>query len=189
MNSLNISLNCHHKIQQMRKGEILNQIINFTWSILCITPVFWFWFQMGVNNMYFYAFIGISCVMGLLPQRVIDSFQFSSKTNFYKRLGVRFIKKFVQNGDLVASLNKNKPLHKTKNQYSNYLKTVEMYERYHIIALIFFTLTMIYALLNNQTTLSIIILISNILYNLCPILLQQYNKLRINKLIGVHLRD
>lgn len=173
----------------MQKGEILNQIINFTWSILCIGPVFWFWFQVGVNNLYFYVFIGISFVIGLLPQRVIDSFQFSTKTNFYKRLGVRFIKKFVQNGDLVASLNQNKPLYKTENQYRNHLKTVVMYERYHIIGLIFFTLTIIYAFIIGQTTLSITILISNILYNLCPILLQQYNKLRIKKFIGVQLRD
>ncbi len=168
----------------MIKREILNQIINFFWSILCIAPVFWFWFQMGINNLYFYLFMTISLIIGVLPQRILNSLAFSSKIKFYERFGVKYIKKFVQNGDIVNSLNSPNDIIKGKKYFMSYAKTIEMYERYHLICLIFFLLTTLHCIVSEQIKLSLIIIITNIFYNICPILLQQYNKLRLKKLFN-----
>lgn len=167
----------------MYKREILNQTINFTWSMLCIAPVFWFWFQMGVNNIFFYCITAISLIIGVLPQHIVNTLKFSSKIIFYKHFGVKYIKKFVQNGDIVTSLNRTSTIFKGKKYFRTYIKTVEMYERYHLICLIFFFLTMLYCFIYGQIILSGLVLITNMLYNICPILLQQYNKLRLRNLL------
>lgn len=167
----------------MRKREIINQTINLIWTILCMAPVCWFWFEMGVQNYFFYSFIIVSLITGVLPQRIINTLNLNSNRRFYERLGVKNIKKFVQNGDMVTSLDPYSKLIKSKKYLRGYKKSVEMYERYHLIGLIFFFLSMVYGFSKGYFLHSVYILISNIIYNICPILLQQYNKQRINKLL------
>ncbi len=169
----------------IQKREILNQAINFFWSILCIAPIFWFWFQEGINNLYFYLFMGLSIIIGVLPESVFNLLAFSSQRNFYERIGIKYIRKFVQNGDAVNSLNSTKTtVIKGKKYFRTYTKTIAMYERYHWICLTFFLLTTLYCFVSGHIKFGILILIANILYNFCPILLQQYNKIRLKKILN-----
>ncbi|WP_460685639.1 glycosyl-4,4'-diaponeurosporenoate acyltransferase CrtO family protein [Niabella aquatica] len=173
-------------VMAIQKRDIFNQAINFFWSILCLVPIFWFWFKEGINNIYFRLFLGIALIIGLLPRSILNLLTFSSQRNFYERLGVKFIRKFVQNGDAVNSLNHTKGIAnaKGKKHFRTYTKTIAMYERYHWICLTFFLLTTLYCFAYGYVKFGILISIANTLYNFCPILLQQYNKLRIKKLFN-----
>ena len=167
------------------KRDILNQIINFFWTTVCFTPVFWFWFQEGIDNIYFYVFLGASLLFGALPEKILNKFTLSADKKVYERYGVKFIRKFVQNGDIVNSRTNGlgAPSIKGKAKARNYLKTIAMYERYHWICLIFFLLTTIYDFLNGYLLFGFSILAANFLYNIIPIFLQQYNKIRIKKIV------
>ncbi|WP_374756104.1 glycosyl-4,4'-diaponeurosporenoate acyltransferase CrtO family protein [Dyadobacter frigoris] len=111
----------------------------------------------------------------------------SNIPQYYEKPGVKWIRKFVQNGDLVNRLFKKDntidTTIKNKNYAEKYLKTVSMYEKYHVICFVFFCLSGIFAIFKHKFVYFILIMAGNILYNLCPVILQQYNRARILRLI------
>lgn len=173
-------------MQKLYKRDILNQLINFFWTALCFAPVFWFWFQEGTPSIYFYLFLGFSLLFGAIPCKILNKLTVSTDKKDYEKYGIKFIRKFVQNGDIVKSHSKDKRDNsiKDKDQARGYLNTIAKYERYHWICLIFFLLTSIYGFLNGKFIFGFSILIANLFYNLIPILLQQYNRIRIKRLLG-----
>jgi hypothetical protein len=167
------------------KREILNQSINFFWTILCFAPVIWFWIKEGMD-FYFFLFLATSLIVGTLPPKIFNRFTLSSSSNFYESLGVKHIRKFVQNGDFVKTMTKTQQ-HLVINGVSKarqYLKTIAMYERFHWVCFTFFFFTAIRCFFAGHLKLGLAITTANIVYNLGSILLQQYNKLRIKKITG-----
>lgn len=160
----------------------MNQLINFFWTILGFAAVVAYWVSAGLSA-WFYLFIVLSVIPAFLSQKIFARFQISNNTKLYERLGVRFIRKFVQHGDIVNRLAmKNDPAYQVTRKRVNpegYLKTIMMYERYHSICLIFFLLTSGMAVAQGYYMQALIIMTSNIFYNFYPILLQQYNRIRI----------
>lgn len=167
----------------INKREILNQLINFFWTILCFAPVLSFWINDGIN-LYFYLSIVIALIFGILPVKILNRLMLSSNRKFYERVGVKFIRKFVQNGDVVKSMvnNRNRFIINGVFQAQQYLKTIAMYERFHWVCFTFFLLTAIRCFFNGYFKLGLAISATNVLYNLSTILLQQYNKIRIKKM-------
>jgi hypothetical protein len=164
--------------------SIMNQAINFFWTIFCMTPIVGFWMSNG-SVYWCYIFIGISIISLLIPARLL---QLSNNTKFYENLGVKVIRKFVQNGDLInRHIRKSNPQHnliKGRQNAAKYMQTVMMYERYHFLCFIFFMLTSGYAAMQHYYAYAGLILTANIIYNVCPILLQQYNRARL-----INIRD
>jgi hypothetical protein len=162
----------------------MNHAISFFWTTLCFIPIIGFW--MAANCMQLlYVVISISFFSLAIPAKVL---QLSRNPKFYEGLGVKFIRKLVQNGEYANRfIRKNNPqynLIKNKTQAERYIRTVKMYERYHFLCFIFFLLSAIYAVITLHYTFFTLILIANIIYNICPMLLQQYNGargLRLNK--------
>lgn len=161
----------------------MNHAVNIFWTILGFTPVIGFWAAADSMRLC-YMFIGISILSVLLPGRYL---QISNNPKFYTRLGVKWIRRFVQNGDVLnRSERKNNPQHKVIKGRSNalgYMHTVVIYERYHCMCILFFLLTTVYSIIKAQYPFTLIIIIANIIYNICPLLLQQYNRARIARLI------
>jgi hypothetical protein len=165
------------------KRALLNQFINFFWTILCFAPVLMFWINDGIN-LYFYSSIVIALIFGILPEKILNRLMLSSGRKFYERFGVKFIRKFVQNGDAVKSMtnNRNRFIINGVFQAQQYLKTIAMYERFHWVCFTFFLLTVIRCFFTGNFKLGLAISAANVVYNLCTILLQQYNKIRIKKM-------
>ena len=167
------------------KREILNQLINLFWTAFFFAPVLWFWIKEGIN-LFFGFSLAISLLIGILPEKILNLFVLSSGRKFYERLGVKRIRKFVQNGDMVNAMT-DKQKHssiKGKAQAQQYLKTIAMYERFHWICFTFFLLTTISCFLKGYIKLGIAIIAANLLYNAGTILLQQYNRIRIKSITG-----
>jgi hypothetical protein len=143
------------------KREFLNQLINFFWTAAGFAVVLMYWLKADSN-----------LVLG------------HPKT--YEQWGVKRIRQFVQNGDLVnkATANTEPGQNHVKDSRSRekYLRTIVMYERYHLICFAFFCLTALHAGFNGEARYALTIMLSNVLYNIAPILLQQYNRARILKL-------
>src|SRR4249919_2803283 len=85
------------------KKEILNQLINLFWTALFFTPVLMFWIKEGING-YFYFSLAIAILIGILPEKILNLFLLSSNRKYYEKLGVKSIRKFVQNGDMVNAI-------------------------------------------------------------------------------------
>jgi hypothetical protein len=160
----------------------MNQAINFFWTILCFIPVIGFW--MAANSMQLlYILILLSFLSLLIPAKVL---QLSRNPKFYEVLGVKFIRKLVQNGEYANRfIRKNNPqykLIKDKAHAAAYMRTTIIYERYHFLCFTFFLLSAIYAIITMHYAFFSIIMFANIIYNISPILLQQYNRARVLKL-------
>lgn len=169
------------------KNQVINQIINFFWTILCFVPVIYYW---AYNySVLLYGLILFSLVFAFLPASIFSRLQLSTDKRFYEKCGVKLIQKLVQNGTYAnRAVNKNDPQYKVvKNraQAQNYLNTIAMYERYHLSCFIFFSITFIHALYQQQFVVATLILAANIIYNVCPLLLQQYNKLKVLRLLSL----
>lgn len=160
----------------------MNQAINFFWTIVCFMPVGICWYTAG-SLVPCYWFLAASLLCLFIPARML---QISNNPAFYTRVGIKFFRKFVQNGDYVNRfIRKSKPAYKLiKNRESatSYTKTLAIYHAYHFGCLVFFALTMVYTVINTDYMLAVIIAFSNILYNVYPILLQQYNRARIRNI-------
>jgi len=161
----------------------MNQAINLFWTILCFIPIGLSLGSSG-NLVLGYAFLAISLLVLLVPLRF---WTLSHQPAFYERTGVKIFRKFVQNGDFVNRLSRNTNpgyrVIKNKQQAVQYLKTAKMQEFYHLICLVFFTLNTVYAIVQRYYLFALIIALANLFYNIYPILLQQYNRARIVKII------
>jgi hypothetical protein len=166
--------------------EFLNQFINFVWTVVCFAPVLAYWIEVYSGPLP-YFFVAVSLIFGFLPAAFFQSMQLSQSSGFYEKAGVRWVRKFVQNGDVVKRITrkdeKEQRVIKDRKAIEKYLKTIAMYERYHFVCLVFFLLTTFHAAFYKEFIYSVVIFAGNVFYNILPILLQQYNRVRILKLL------
>src|SRR6185437_6240487 len=80
------------------KIEVLNQLLNFFWTILCFLPVLWYWVMRGPDS-WLYGSIIFSIICGLLPEGFFRLLQISQSVRVYEKYGAKIIRKFVQQGD------------------------------------------------------------------------------------------
>ncbi|MCB0488309.1 MAG: hypothetical protein R2820_12865 [Cyclobacteriaceae bacterium] len=167
------------------KRQLLNQLINIFWTVLAFAPVLAFWLAIGMN-VYFYLFIIPSICLLFLPNHFYERLQLSDRPEDYQRLGLKFFRRYTQDGDIVKQIlrkDNSLKLRRTKKEFVNYHRTIEVYERYHMVCFAFFLLTGFYAIALANFAIFILITMANILYNVIPLLLQQYNRLRIQRLL------
>jgi hypothetical protein len=161
----------------------MNQVVNLFWTIVCFIPLITYWSITG-HLLWCFIFIGISVLSQALP---FGRLQLSSNPRFYESLGVKFIRKFVQHGEYINKLYRKAQPHyrvvKDKAGAAQYMKTIMMYERFHFMCFVFFLSTAVHALISSHYMLFIIIFIANVMYNIYPMLLQQYNRARIARFI------
>lgn len=162
-----------------------NQLVNLLWSCLCLGPLLYYCY----NNMtpsWLYGFLIISFIPFLLPNVFFDQIQLSASAGFYSKLGTRIVRKYTQDGDVIN--------HWLQLKYPNYspaqrgslqehVRRSYMNEKFHTGCFLFFLLSSLYAFHQGNWVWGVSILISNVIYNVYPILLQQYNRIRLTQLI------
>ncbi|MGE7776456.1 hypothetical protein ACQKLP_17140 [Chitinophaga sp. NPDC101104] len=168
------------------KTHILNQLINFFWMALCCAPLLWYWLLAGWD-VWAWIFITVSCVMGLLPRSLLRWTQLATTRRGFEKLGVKAIRKLTQNGDWA-----NAATGSAGNTVGNlagaerYRATINMYERFHLICGFFFLFSGLHAFTFGHWILGTLNLATNLVFNVAAIILQQYNRLRIDNLLRSH---
>ncbi|MFI5154123.1 MAG: hypothetical protein ACHQET_12360 [Chitinophagales bacterium] len=177
------SNNSHNIARMNRVAAIYNMIPNLFWSLLCLVPLYSFCYY-HVQLKLIYWFASFSLLTLLIPGSLFDRLQFSRKRSFYKKIGIETINRFSQQGEWI-----NKILRKKFPDYSivspdralikKLIGQTYMFEKFHFIMFVFFTLVTVFALLNSYWNWVIILLIANLIYNVYPNLLQQYVRIRL----------
>ena len=161
-----------------------NMIPNLVWTAVFFSPVAIFCYR-SVSHQFVYILLGISLIPIFFPNSFFDAIQLSRKQIFYKRIGVKYINKFAQNGAVLRRYLRKKypglksvPANKSfiKKQYSQ----TYFFEKFHFSMFIFFTAVTAYALVKNYLLWAVIISVCNLFYNIYPNLLQQYLRLRLS---------
>ena len=159
-------------------------IPNLIWSVIFLFPIFIFCYT-KMDAEWFYISLSISLLVLFIPQKIFNSLQVSKNLIFYKKTGVCFINNLLQNGTIMNRVIKRKfPGYKSFSKEGMALKRLfnqtYMFEKFHFMLFIFFLETILFALINKDYLWAFFIFIANIIYNIYPVLLQQYIRLRIN---------
>jgi hypothetical protein len=168
----------------------LNLILIAGLCSMTLAPCVIFYFRGDGKLHWMFFFIVISYLISRLPRSFYDKIQFSNNNKLYKSLGVDKFKKFSTNGDFInRRIRKNYPNHRNvTNLQTVNEKLIETYtiEKSHTVLFVFCLLTNIYALVTNAIGTTIILFVGNILFNLYPNLLQQYNRIRYKKIVELY---
>ena len=178
-----------HKNKELAKRKrlqnVYNTIPNLLWSVLCLVPVTMFCYQF-IQVEWFWIFLITSILFLFLPNTFFDKIQLANTTTVYKKLRVPIVNKFVQNGDIInRRIRKKIPNFKTvmlnKLSAKKLLQQTYIFEKFHFMLFVFFSLTTLYALFNQYIKWTIILLLTNLFYNVYPNLLQQYIRVKLKR--------
>ncbi|WP_344765184.1 hypothetical protein [Pedobacter ginsengiterrae] len=162
--------------------KMINSLINIFWTIIGFLPVIYFWYTQ-LNTVALVIGLGISLVLATLPIRF---FQIGLSRQNLEKMGVHLVGYMVQDGKFINRLARNKGINNkfvylTKRESFNRRSVI--YERYHLCCFFFFLISLLLALFAQRFILSACLLIANILYNILPVLLQQYYRSRVQNII------
>ena len=166
-----------------RLASTYNMIPNLVWTAIFLTPVAIFCYR-NLDHEIVYMLLGISLIPVFFPKSFFDFIQLSRKPLFYKRIGVKFINKFAQNGELLNQYMRKKypaftPVPTNKLSILKYYNQTYFFEKFHFSMFIFFTAITVYALIRYYLLWALIVSVCNLFYNIYPNLLQQYIRLRL----------
>ncbi len=166
---------------------ILNGLINLTWTGLFFSPILVFWIShFHPWPMAFILLFGF--VPFFVPYRWYGQLQICHNRGFYESLFIHHFQKLTQDGAWVKSLQEKysgTPSYREKRENRRkLLGKIRAYETFHYVCFLIFFGTTIYAMMLGSPLLALLITAANLLYNLVPILIQQYNKSRIRSIIS-----
>ena len=159
-----------------------NAVPNVFWSVLSLVPLCVFCYQ-HMARPWLYGLLAVSLLAYALPASWFRYWQLSSKPAPYRKLRVPLVNRFTQHGDFVNRL--------IRHQYPNYrhvrhrasaaaLRSTSYHqERFHVVLFLFFLLSCFYAAAHGHWKWAGILALINVGYNLYPIWLQQYLRVRL----------
>lgn len=161
----------------------INQVINLIFTAIFFYPVVLFWFKFYQTQILL-VLLGISMIPFFIPPKLYRYTQLSKSRAFYKSLAIDKFQHITQQGKfakrLIRYVSDKESFLFEKKSLKNFKNQIRAFESYHFACLIFFFGTFIYALIMAEYILASVIFIANVLYNVIPILIQQYNKARIS---------
>lgn len=167
--------------------NIVNHFLNLFWTVLFFAPVVWYWYLTGLDS-WWYAFLLISGVAIFAPKKILEGLTFSKRPKHFEKWGVKTVRWFAQDGTWASQFKTNTGQGKARirnaKEARQYLKTIEMYERFHWMCFIFFLLSSFHAFAKGQILLGLLITLANLPFNWGSLILQQYNKLRIRAVLS-----
>lgn len=167
-----------------RKVEGYNLILNLAWSFIFLFPAVVFCYS-KMERSWFIISLSISLVVIFLPVSFFNALQLSQSRLFYKKAGVEFFNQFIQYGTILNRIVKNKfpgykRFHSKEEAFKKLFNQTYLFEKFHFIIFIFFIETAFFALINGYYNWMIFFILANILYNVYPIMLQQYIRLKLS---------
>ena len=161
----------------------LNQGLNLIWTLLAFIPVILIWhLNFSLNNLLTSILLSL-LIVWLTQQSAAKTLQISHKRKFYEKLGVKEFQKFTQDSYYIKRLTEKtggQKLYFRRNLYFYQMKKIQMYEQYHLACLLFFSFSAFIGIYNHDYIYSILVVLANIVYNIIPLLIQQYNRIRLS---------
>jgi hypothetical protein len=165
-----------------QRVQWLNALPNLFWSALFLLPVYWFWRHWFDLR---WAIVAVACGMPayLAPHRWLDRLRLSPNPATYRQLGVPLVNRLTQDSAWIKRIAGHAPaLRRDAATAAKLLRKTWERERFHLFLLIFFGVSTVYALALQAWGWSGFLLVSNIGFNLYPVWLQQYLRLRLERI-------
>jgi hypothetical protein len=163
-------------------AQAANQTINVFWTITGFAPVVHLWYSNYEPTVLFVS-LTISGIWFIVPTSAFQKLQISAGRRFYERIGVRNALAITQHGALagrfIRTFEPEYAVIKRRKDLARYKKQIVVYEAFHLGCFTFFTASVIWAIWLGYPGMAVLIFIVNIVYNIYPVLIQQYNRLRV----------
>ena len=163
-------------------------IPNLFWTGLFLIPIAIFCYTFMTPKTT-YILLVLSLVPIFFPNSFFDRIQLSRSSHFYKKIGVRYINIFAQNGSILNKFLKKKypnfkVVARTRSSIKKLYYQTYFFEKFHFSLFLFFTAVTIFAGIQGHFYWTLILTISNLLYNIYPNLLQQYVRVKLRSAMG-----
>ncbi|WP_394336239.1 glycosyl-4,4'-diaponeurosporenoate acyltransferase CrtO family protein [Adhaeribacter arboris] len=133
--------------------------------------------------------LGVSLAPIFFPHSFFDRIQLSKKADWYKKIGVKYVNTFAQNGSILNKMIKKKypnfkVISNTRTSIRKQYYQTYFFEKFHFSLFLFFTMVTLYAGFQKQYYWVLVITIGNLLYNIYPNLLQQYIRVKLKSAVS-----
>jgi hypothetical protein len=159
-----------------------NAVPNVLWSVLSLVPLVVFCYQ-HMARPWLYGFAALSLLAYAWPTAWLARLQLSARPALYRRLRVPALNHFTQHGTLVNRLLRHRyPQYRylpPRASLAQVVRTTYHLERFHWVILVYFLLATGYAVALGYWGWAGLLTLLNVGYNLYPIWLQQYLRLRL----------
>ena len=161
-----------------------NAVPSVLWSGLALGPLVVCCYRY-VAQPWLWGFLAVSLSSYAWPAAWLRRLQLATSVQVYRRLGVPALGYFTQQGGLVNSLLRRRyPGYRGlvgRRAVARLLSTTYQQERFHWAGLVFFLLISFYVGARGQLGWALALLLLNVGYNLYPIWLQQYLRVRLGR--------
>lgn len=161
---------------------VANAVPNVLWSALALTPIGVYCYQLMARP-WLYGFLGVSLLAYAVPTAWFGYWQLSRRPARYRQLGVALLNRVTQHGDFVNRLIRWRyPTYRhlpSRAALARLVRTTYHQERFHLVLFLFFLLTSAYAAVQGQAGWCGLLLLTNVGYNVYPMWLQQYLRVRV----------
>lgn len=166
-----------------RMAGFYNMVPNVLWSVVGLVPVSVFCYTRLPTNLLF-LFLGSSLLSLFLSPAAMGRLQIARTPATYKQLGVAVVQRLSQNGAIINRLiRKRHPAYQAlrpdQRSIRGLLNQTYAFEKFHLMLFVFFTLAAVYALWKGLSGWAVVLSLTNLLYNVYPILLQQYIRVKL----------
>lgn len=173
------------------KGQRLaawyNTVPNFAWSILNLAPPFLYVYRF-LPLQWLWVLVPLCIIPYFLKKGFVDRLALSKRREPYIRLGVDVIQEYVQHGGMVNRLIRRRyPTYRIvfdKTTVGRQLSSTYMFERFHLGMAAAFWVLIFHAACSLRWKWALLILVCNFIYNVYPVLLQQYMRIRLKRLLA-----
>ena len=161
-----------------------NAVPNVLWSVLAFGPLVVCCYRY-VERPWLWGFVAVSLSAYAWPTTWLRRLQVATSAAAYRRLGVPVVGRFAQQGALVNGLLRRRYPHYRvlagPRDIRKLLSSTYQQERFHWAGLVGFLLVSLYAGAKGQWGWALGLSVANVGYNLYPIWLQQYLRVRLGQ--------
>jgi Glycosyl-4,4'-diaponeurosporenoate acyltransferase len=167
---------------------ILNALPNILWTAIFIGPVYAYCVR-EIPPRLLYVFAVAGALPFLVPRSFLQRFQLSPDTGVYRRLQLPLLVKLTQDAPWLHRLggHPEKRVRRDRGAIVRVISDTWTRERFHFGLLVFCALCAGVALWRTQLMWFTALILINTLYNLYPVWVQQYLRLRVTHLLGKRL--
>ena len=173
----------YRKAKRLRSG--FNMMLSLFWTMLNGIPVLYFSYVYIPLRLTIWVLIGAS-ITYFLPHRWLDRMRISASDRIYKMLGIKTVRKLTQDGDWVNRYIKirypNASSTPKRQKFRHLRQKFYFLEKFHLHLMVYFLFASGYAVYLEKYLWAVVVLFCNVLYNIYPVLLQQYNRIRLRRL-------
>lgn len=171
--------------QSNARRELFNALPNVFWTALLVGPVYLFCSRhLSVRSICWFVLIGVLPLA--LPKKVLQRLALSPHIELYRRLRVPLLLGLTQDGAWLRRIggSPGARVRRERDAITRVLRDTFVRERFHWGAFLFCTLCASVAIFEGHQLWFVVLIFINIFYNLYPIWLQQYLRLRLTRLLN-----